>query len=384
MSGTGKIQPGRPNEPTGPKKKKGVDSEHFKEVMKVGKVRETDPEEKKKKKQQAEIEEDAAAQTTGSPPKEDLGASPGAEPSIFTPQGGTQAGLGQESTSQAGEAPPPPPFFQPPSDDGVSYEPKERASEPSSSSSPAAPSAPKKKAEKKKKKPLESALAPHTKKAETTPPIAKEAAKAPHKKGEVQIPQIGELQEPKKKLKKEEVSPLAQGSWSKLKDEEKKQTKLEPVKAETPPIQLDIPSALIGEAPPSAPIAPLSSPFLNLPPQIQAIFERMVGVMTVMQQTGKTETTLILDSPQFKNSVFFGTQITITEFSTAPKAFNIEMRGNTQAMNLMNENTEELVAAFAAGNYNYKVHRVDASYLPSAVKAKQEAQRVKRKKSSGG
>ena len=172
------------------------------------------------------------------------------------------------------------------------------------------------------------------------------------------------------------------GAWEATKAPEKEEKKgvSEP---ETLPTTTPTPTAAPPPGTPAPP--PLVAPFAHLSPQVQQVFERMVGVMTVMTDSGTTQTTINLDNPRFAESVFFGAQIIVSEFSTAPKAFNIELLGNQQAMNLMTANAEELVAAFQAGNYNFKVNRIDVGSLPMTREAKRkEVSRVKRKKTGGG
>ncbi len=96
----GKLGPG----PEGPKRKKSSEPDRFREMMKSGKVRETDPEEQRKRKSQAEREEEEAAEmTTAQPSNRDIitpspsgdfeikipesaGVSPAEEPAAPTPQ----------------------------------------------------------------------------------------------------------------------------------------------------------------------------------------------------------------------------------------------------------------------------------------------------------
>lgn len=104
-------------------------------------------------------------------------------------------------------------------------------------------------------------------------------------------------------------------------------------------------------------------PYAHMHPQVQELFDRMVGVMTVMTMSGHTETVITLNSPQFASSVFFGTQIIIQEFSTAPHAFNIQLNGSPQAVALFQGNAEDLMAAFQAGNYNFRINRLETGYL---------------------
>lgn len=94
-------------------------------------------------------------------------------------------------------------------------------------------------------------------------------------------------------------------------------------------------------------------------PGIEALFERMASEMLVMCSSGETETTLFLDSSHFASSIFFGTEITIREFSTAPKAFNIEITSTSAALAVLDAGKQGLLAAFQNGKFNFSVHRID-------------------------
>lgn len=177
---------------------------------------------------------------------------------------------------------------------------------------------------------------------------------------------------------------LPSGAWESVKEEgqDHKEKDQKTAKADEESLAPTPLAGLLGPSAPTPPpqMAPLNAPFANLPPQLQQFFERMVGVMTVMNTSGITETTIKLNNPQFAKSPFYDTEIVIREFSTAPKQFNIELKGNNQAVQLITDNAQELVAAFQAGRYNFKVNRIDTSYLPPSSEIKRkEARRVKRK-----
>jgi hypothetical protein len=93
--------------------------------------------------------------------------------------------------------------------------------------------------------------------------------------------------------------------------------------------------------------------------EIEALFEKMASTMLVMTSTEESETTLYLDSPQFSSSAFFGTRITIKEFSTAPKIFNIEIASHPSALNLLTTHKDALLAAFESHKLPFAVHRLD-------------------------
>lgn len=100
-----------------------------------------------------------------------------------------------------------------------------------------------------------------------------------------------------------------------------------------------------------------AAPYANFAMDIEALFERMASSMIMMCSSEETETTLFLDNP---SSVFFGSKITIREFSTAPKAFNIEIAAlSAAAIASLEAGKQDLLAAFQNGKFNFSVHRID-------------------------
>lgn len=108
--------------------------------------------------------------------------------------------------------------------------------------------------------------------------------------------------------------------------------------------------------------AALASSSVTLSAAIEAVFEKMASCMIVMTTSHETETTLLLDNPQFASSALFGTQITIREFSTAPKAFNIEIISNPAAVAMIEGSKNALLSAFQKGDFNFTVHRLETHF----------------------
>lgn len=106
-------------------------------------------------------------------------------------------------------------------------------------------------------------------------------------------------------------------------------------------------------------VLPTGSAFSSY--QISQLFDRMAGVMTVMELSGTTETELTLSGEEFASSVFYGARITITEYSTAPKAFNVQLSANPEAVALFQGNMPNLLANFASGNYAFRIHRLETN-----------------------
>ena len=106
-------------------------------------------------------------------------------------------------------------------------------------------------------------------------------------------------------------------------------------------------------------VLPTGSAFTSY--QISQLFDRMAGVMTVMELSGTTTTELTLLGEEFASSVFYGARITITEYSTAPKAFNVQLSANPEAVALFQGNMPNLLANFASGNYAFRIHRLETN-----------------------
>jgi hypothetical protein len=93
--------------------------------------------------------------------------------------------------------------------------------------------------------------------------------------------------------------------------------------------------------------------------EVEALFEKMASTMLIMHASDEKETTLLLNNPEFSSSPFFGTRITVKEFSTAPKVFNIEIAADQRALSLLATHKDALLAAFEGHKLPFSVHRLD-------------------------
>lgn len=382
--------------PDSPKRKKGVESAAFRDMMKTGKVRETDPEEQRKRKRKQEAEEEAAASLTNQPPQ--TPSSKEEQPSseetfrINVAPGATRRSLGG-SYAPSEEEPEEQPYM-PPSETPQDYPGYDYTQTLESTPAPQ----PQKPAQKKKSEPaLPGTPVPPVKKQPPTPapgrqklPLTASKKPAPPipRQPLAPLPSKSEkpsVAKPSLKKKKEEVPPntlpLPQGAW---------EAQTASVRQEKSTKKVDTEKTKEDKEPPPAPPAPFftsplftatpsTAPYVQLPTAVLEIFERMAGVMTVMQNSGVTQTSLLLDAPQFANSPFFGMEIQITEYSTAPKAFNIVFQGSPQALQPITENMEELVAAFQSGNYTFRVNRIETSLMQPLAEKRRRIVKPKRK-----
>ncbi len=100
-------------------------------------------------------------------------------------------------------------------------------------------------------------------------------------------------------------------------------------------------------------------------PLIEALFEKMASSMVIMTSSHEQQTSLVLDTPSFSSSCLFGTRITITEFSTAPKVFNVEIHSNPGAISLIQQGTPHLLATFDKGHFPFTINRLDTHIQPT-------------------
>ncbi len=96
----------------------------------------------------------------------------------------------------------------------------------------------------------------------------------------------------------------------------------------------------------------------SLPDALAPVYELLIDHLEMLTANGDTDTVITLDAPAFKNSPFYGTKITIREFSTAPKVFNVEIATTATALNLLHAHRHTLQHALNAPQHPFSVHLV--------------------------
>lgn len=392
------------------------DVEKFQQEMhkKVEKVSETDEEQKKKRKRKDEAEEEEGAKEVPTEPTRQPTTPFSLEPSktkmspldmqkgeTISPMESAQPTLDAESTPAPFFAPPPPTAEEIQDDAGIempeeemtpdtyTYQPpvlpavtpKTSQESPRPEKAPEAPAKPKTEKQGptkgKREKPedwakmAEGAVPPKKKKGVTSEELEKMVEGPPEETGAYFSATKKEGALPQKEEAAIEggvvVPPLPPSDYI---EKEKKKAEIGAVAAPAPQAPV-LPEALPLLAPPQP-----ATPYTLLHPQIMELFDRMVGTMSVMSLSGVTETVIDLSAEKFASSVFFGSQIIIREYSSAPLAYNIQINSSAQALALLEKNAATLVAAFQYGNYNFRVHRLESGLL-------EERPRVKRKEPPG-
>lgn len=114
-----------------------------------------------------------------------------------------------------------------------------------------------------------------------------------------------------------------------------------------------------------------AAPFLSK--ESLSLYLQMIGTITAMvKPSGDSHTEVLLNSPSFANSKFFGSTISIDKFSTAPYQINIRLTGPQAAVDAFNQNLSSLSTAFQRGNFTFTVNRIEAVYKPLIQRKKRD------------
>lgn len=107
------------------------------------------------------------------------------------------------------------------------------------------------------------------------------------------------------------------------------------------------------------------------------LFDRLVKALIHVDDNGIQETTIILNREEFSSSIFSGSQITITEFSTAPKIFNIHFQGGQKAVEAFQAHAADLARVLNQGKFGFEIGRIDAT-LPEEFMKKPKIAKIER------
>ncbi|MCH9811406.1 hypothetical protein K0U07_01425 [bacterium] len=95
------------------------------------------------------------------------------------------------------------------------------------------------------------------------------------------------------------------------------------------------------------------SPFANIPKDVFTLFEKMVGMMQVSKDNGKSITTVKLNMP---NSVFDKCELVLEHYDTAPNNYTVQFLGNPQAVERFSSNLPALNNAIAESKLTFSIH----------------------------
>ncbi len=188
-----------------------------------------------------------------------------------------------------------------------------------------------------------------------------------------------EIKKEKKKTLNNENIPSHKKSMVRDDEEEKGGQKVTPIQLDSLPSE-QLPSSII---PIAEAATTQASPYLSS--ETIPLFFQMVGTIYVMTAPpGISKTEIVLSSPAFANSKFFGSTISIEKYATAPDSLNIRLTGTNEAVKSFNENISNLYAAFQNGNFGFRIGRISAEYSVERPVFRRKESGEGRRESGGG
>jgi hypothetical protein len=99
-------------------------------------------------------------------------------------------------------------------------------------------------------------------------------------------------------------------------------------------------------------IPPLS-PFSNMPNDVFNLFQKMVGLMQITKDSGKSTTSVTLNMP---NSIFNKCELVLEHYDTAPHAYNAQLFGNPEAIAKFANNMKNLNNAIHQSKLSFSIN----------------------------
>ena len=106
----------------------------------------------------------------------------------------------------------------------------------------------------------------------------------------------------------------------------------------------------------------LLNPTINPSEDAKVLMDKLISKMVFTAKDGIQKTTFSVDSMGLGSTRFKGLKITLTEFSTAPKIFNIELSGDPRAVTLFETHSSDFKKAVNKGIYSFEIGRIDAKF----------------------
>jgi hypothetical protein len=106
-------------------------------------------------------------------------------------------------------------------------------------------------------------------------------------------------------------------------------------------------------------ISSVDSPYHRLHPEMNQFFKELVSELVLLNSSGKSETMITIASPHLQTSPLYGMQILITEYSSAPKSFNVELYASPTALALVAPHIKEFTSTFDKNKFAFDIHRLE-------------------------
>lgn len=97
--------------------------------------------------------------------------------------------------------------------------------------------------------------------------------------------------------------------------------------------------------------------------QVSQLYSHLVDKLVYSHENGINETTFFLDDDAFASSILKGAKITLTEYSTAPKIFNIQFAADPAALAYFQPHAAEMQRTLNNSRFDFTINRIDAMLL---------------------
>ena len=118
-----------------------------------------------------------------------------------------------------------------------------------------------------------------------------------------------------------------------------------------------MPQSLLSSAEPAMPLA-------SIAPSVDMFFEKVEETLIIAQGAQSTETRILLESPKWESSPFYGSEIIVEEFSSAPKIFNVKIIASPEAAKIIELNTPSFMQLFEERKFPFRLNRIDTGLHP--------------------
>ncbi|MBS0627609.1 MAG: hypothetical protein JSS09_05300 [Verrucomicrobia bacterium] len=125
-----------------------------------------------------------------------------------------------------------------------------------------------------------------------------------------------------------------------------------------PFISSDILSPLQASSPIVESLQEISS-VATIPEECLQIIDKLCSEMLVMDFESCITTTFVLETQNFANSPFYGAKITISEYCTAPKIFNVSISAEESAITLLQTHMTGFFELLETRNFSFAIHKID-------------------------
>lgn len=119
--------------------------------------------------------------------------------------------------------------------------------------------------------------------------------------------------------------------------------------------------------PPWTPFSIQSSPPISTPmaprPSYVELFETLCTALTSLSTESFSQTTFYIKGESFKNSIFYGSEIEIKEYKTAPREFNILIKTSEVGAFLVQTHMQEFWKLFQEKKYSFTINRMETDLL---------------------